>query len=735
MKKYAIATLILLSACTPRLGKTSVDKLVDAMTVEEKVRTVVGTFTDIATPPPVAPGVKNRADYPGSGENTVVSRNQVPGAAGDGYAVPRLGIPAVVYADGPAGVRIDPRRDGDEATYFCTAFPSGTLLASSWDPEAVEQVGEAIGDEAHRYGVDILLAPGMNLQRNPLTGRNFEYYSEDPLVAGITAASYIKGVQSQGVGTSVKHFAANNQELYRNGINEIISERALRELYFRGFELAVKEAQPWTVMSSYNKINGVYASEDRWLLTDILRNEWGFDGFVMSDWFGADDPVEQMKAGNDLLMPGTPYQIEELLEASKSGALPMDVLDTNVKRILQIVAKTPRAQGIVYKNDPDLEAHAAISRRIAAEGMVLLHNDGVLPLKTGGKVALFGNFGYDTQPGGSGSGYVNRAYKVTLDKGLEDAGFQLVAPLAEAYRSHIAQEKALLPEEYFWVIPTASEKKVSIDEVRAAARETDLAVVTIGRMSGEGGDLSAAEGDYFLSAEEKQLLKDVRSNFKKVVVVLNTGAPLELTGVAEFSDAILLAWLPGQEAGHAITDILSGAVNPSGKLPVSLASHYSDIPSSRNFGVSEGELNVVRYEEDLMVGYRYFTRAGVRPLYPFGFGLSYTKFEYSGFKFDGKDFVLTVKNTGSVPGREVVQIYVEKPALSEGRPVRELCAYGKTDVIAPGSSQEIRIQAQRPSIDPLAQWTSEGWKRASGIYRFHAAASSEDLRASINLTL
>ena len=735
MKKYAIATLIIMTACTPKLGKTSVDRLVEAMTVEEKVRTVVGTFTDIATPPPVAPGVTNRADYPGTGENTAVSRNQVPGAAGDGYAVPRLGIPAIVYADGPAGLRIDPRREGDEATYFCTAFPSGTLLASAWDPEVVEQVGEAIGDEVHRYGVDILLAPGMNLQRNPLTGRNFEYYSEDPLVAGITAASFIKGVQSQGVGTSIKHFAANNQELYRNGINEIISERALRELYLRGFELAIKESQPWTVMSSYNKINGVYASEDRWLLTDILRDEWGFDGFVMSDWFGADDPVEQMKAGNDLLMPGTPYQIEELLEAVKNGALSMDVLDTNVKRIMRILAKTPRVQGYAYKNDPDLKAHAAVSRRIAAEGMILLHNDGVLPLKAGRKVALFGNYGYDTQPGGSGSGYVNRAYKVTLDKGLEDAGFQLVAPLAEAYRSHIAQEKALLPEEYFWVIPTASEKKVSLAEVRAAAKETDLAVVTIGRMSGEGGDRSAEEGDYVLSSQEKQLLKDVRTNFKNVVVVLNTGAPLELTGVSELSDAILLAWLPGQEAGHAITDILSGTVNPSGKLPVSLAAKYSDIPSARNFGVSEGEINVVRYEEDLMVGYRYFTTAGVRPLYPFGFGLSYTTFEYSGFKFDGNDLVLKVKNTGSVPGREVAQIYVEKPAISEGRPVRELCAYAKTDVLAPGQTQELRIPVQRPSIDPLAQWTSEGWKRAKGTYRFHAAASSEDLRTSIEIAL
>ncbi|MBO4635088.1 MAG: glycoside hydrolase family 3 protein [Bacteroidales bacterium] len=733
MKRIAFGILILMTACTPKLGKSSLDRVVGAMTVEEKVRTVVGTYTLPATPPPVAPGVNNRADYPGAGENTAISRNQVPGAAGDGYAVPRLGIPAVVYADGPAGLRIDPRREGVERTYFCTAFPTGSLLASAWDPEVVEEVGAAIGDEVHRYGVDVLLAPGMNLQRNPLTGRNFEYYSEDPLLSGTTAAAYVNGVQSQGVGTSVKHFAANNQELYRNGINEIISERALRELYLRGFELAVKESQPWTVMSSYNKINGTYASENRWLLTDVLRDDWGYEGMVMTDWFGADDPVLQMKAGNDLLMPGTPNQIDELLAAVESGALPMEVLDLNVKRILAMAGKTPRVKGYAYKDDPDLEGHAAISRQIAREGMVLLHNNGVLPLQAGRKVALLGTYAYDTQPGGSGSGYVNRAYKVTLDKGLEAAGFPLVESLADAYRKHIAYEKSQLPEEYFWVVPTVSEMPVSDAQLRAAAFETDLALVTLGRMSGEGGDRTATEGDYFLTAQEKQLLSQARKYFKQVVVVLNIGAPVELTGVPALSDAILLAWLPGQEAGHAVADILSGAVSPSGKLPVTLAARYADIPSARNFGVSEGEINVVRYEEDLMVGYRYFTTAGVKPLYPFGFGLSYTSFQYSDFRAEDDVVRLTVTNTGSFPGREVVQIYVEKPALSAGRPVRELCAYAKTATLSPGESQELFIPLKRTSLDPLAQWTPDGWTVAPGTYRLHAAASSEDLRLTLNL--
>lgn len=727
-----MASVLVMAACTPKLGKNDVSKVVAAMTTEEKVRTVVGTFHDLATPPPVAPGVNNRADYPGSGENTAVSRNQVPGAAGDGYDVPRLGIPAVVYADGPAGLRIDPRREGVEKTFFCTAFPTGTLLSSAWDTQTVEEVGKAIGDEVHRYGVDILLAPGLNLQRNPLTGRNFEYYSEDPLVSGLTAAAYVRGVQSQGVGTSVKHFAANNQELYRNGINEIISQRALRELYLRGFEIAVKGSDPWTVMSSYNKINGTYASENGWLLTTVLRDEWGYAGFVMTDWFGADDPVLQMKAGNDLLMPGTPNQIEELLAAVESGLLPMEVLDRNVERILKVLERTPRVKGFAYADDPDLEAHAAVSRKIATEGMVLLHNNGALPLSSGKKVALFGNYGYDTQPGGSGSGYVNRAYKVTLDQGLEAAGYTLDQNLAKAYREHIAYEKSQMPAEYFWVVPTASEYQVSAAQVKGAS-DADLAIVTIGRMSGEGGDRSAAEGDYLLSAQERLLLKQVYKTFhangKPVVVVLNVGAPIDLSGVEELSDAILLAWLPGQEAGHAITDILSGAVNPSGKLPVTLAGKYEDVPSSRNFGVSEGEINTVRYEEDLMVGYRHFTTTGKKALYPFGFGLSYTQFTYSDFSLEGDSLVVTVTNSGKAAGREVVQFYVNKPALTEGRPVRELCAYAKTSVLAPGESTVLTVPI-KGVVNPLEQWADDKWVLAGGTYTFWAAASSEDLRLS-----
>ena len=303
------AAASLLAACssgTPSLKKHNIDKVIDAMTVDEKVRMLVGTCTDPANPPYPAPGTeKKEQEYVEDGINTSSSAKKVLGSAGESYPVARLGVPSIVYADGPAGLRIDPvRADEPDKDYRCTAFPSATLLAATWDTDIVRSVGEAIGEEVLEHGVDIILGPGMNIKRNPLTGRNFEYYSEDPLLTGKMAAAMVGGIQSNGVGTSVKHYAANNQETYRNGINVIVSDRALRELYLRGFEIVVKEAAPWTVMSSYNKINGVYASEDSWLLDDVLRGEWGFDGYVVTDWWGADDPVRQMEARNNLLMPG-----------------------------------------------------------------------------------------------------------------------------------------------------------------------------------------------------------------------------------------------------------------------------------------------------------------------------------------------------------------------------------------------------------------------------------------------
>ena len=627
-----------------------------------------------------------------SGDNAVIgaTKSLVPGAAGTTYPLDSLGIPAVVLADGPAGLRIDATREGDSATYYCTHFPIGTLLASTWNTKLVEEVGQAIGEEVKEYGADVLLAPALNIMRNPLCGRNFEYYSEDPVVAGKTAGAYIKGVQKNDVGTSIKHFAANNQETNRMNTDARISQRALREIYLKGFEIAIKESKPWTVMTSYNYINGTYASESKDLVETILRDEWGYEGTVMTDWFGGKDGAKQMWAGNDMLQPGKKEQFDSIVAGVKSGKLAEADLDRNVK--------SPRFQGYKYSNKPDLKAHAAVTRQSAAEGMVLMRNEKALPFAENVKnVALYGNTSYDFIAGGTGSGNVNHAYVVSLLDGLKNGGYTVSEELKTAYESYLADAKkkaeAALEEQAkkdpknamlvkFLPQPLPAEKLFTPDELTKQAEASDIAVITLGRLSGEFLDRKVA--DFNLSDSERQLLQQVCDVYhkanKQVIVLLNIGGVIETASWKDMPDAILCAWQAGQEGGNSVVDVLSGKQSPSGKFTMTWPIKFTDAYSSKNFPIDEdpridmlnqGKKGNVRnvdyteYEEDVYVGYRYFDSFDVPVSYPFGYGLSYTTFEYSDAKIEQKndiyDVTVTIKNTGDREGKEVVELYVALP--------------------------------------------------------------------------
>lgn len=725
----------------PQLGKDSIDEVISAMTLEEKVRFVVGTAKMHPNPPYPAPGTFMRPPAPENNEVVTFStETKVKGAAGESFPVTRLRIPSIVYADGPAGVRIDPTREGSVEQYYATAFPIATLLASSWDVNLVKQVGEAMGKEVLEYGVDILLAPGMNIHRNPLTGRNFEYYSEDPLLSGKMAAALVNGIQSNGVGTSIKHFAANNQETYRNGINVKVSERCLREIYLKGFEIALKESSPWTVMSSYNKINGEYASESHDLLTKLLRDEWGYSGFVLTDWWAEHDPVEQMKAGNDLLMPGTEEQIQAIISAVNEGKLDEEIINRNVKNILQGIIKMPAFRNYAYSNKPDLTNHAELVRASAAESMILLENkNDALPISEQKKIALFGVASYDIIVGGSGSGYVYKSHKISLEEGLNKAGYQTDETLSHLYKTYIEQQKKILPAENFWHVPVVSETMIENEEIERLALDSDIAILTIGRNSGEGDDRKLEKGDYYLTDIERSLIEEVVAAFKKqekeTIVVLNIGGVIEMTDWKNLPDAILLAWQPGQEGGYAIADVLTGKVNPSGKLPMTFPKQYADVPSAGNFPWSDNDPSVVKYVEDIFVGYRYYNTYHVNPLYEFGYGLSYTQFKYSDLTFTESDddilISVTVKNNGKTPGKEVVQLYVTPPNGSLKKPAEELKAFGKTTLLQPDESQTLSFLLKP---EDLASYHEEhaAWITDTGIYTIKIGSSSKEIRLSKN---
>lgn len=744
----AIPTLV--CAQQPQLGKDPLEKVINAMTLDEKLDLLIGSGGNAKTEASAT-----------IGNSSVL----VPGAAGQLNAIPRLGIPNTVLADGPAGLRIQPKRNGTTKTFYCTHFPIETVMSSTWNSNLVKAVGAAIGDEVKHYGVDVLLAPATNIQRNPLNGRNFEYYSEDPLLAGKITAAMIAGVQSNGVGTSLKHFALNNQETNRTNNNVIGNPRTFREIYLKPFEIAIKESHPWTVMTSYNKINGTYTSERADLLTEILRHEWGFNGMVMTDWYGGQHATMQMEAGNDLLMPGKLSQREELRKAILNGNLSMEIIDRNIKNILEYIIKTPHYNGYVADNNPDLKAHAQVTRNAAIEGMVLLKNNrNALPFTKNIKnLAAFGFTSYDFIAGGTGSGDVNHAYVVSLIDGLKNGGFSIDESIKKSYEEYIPDAKAKMPKPTgqlaaFLPKKLIPEMELPDAEILNAAKNDDAAVITIGKTSGEFGDRSI-KTNFNLTEAEKKMISDVTRIFhkegKKVVVILNVCGVIETQSWISQPDAVLISWLPGQEGGNSVTDIISGKESPSGRLPMTWPLSYNDVPSKNDFPdpdeISDDELmnslkgftelrtegtrknfDFTTYNDGIYVGYRYYTTKNIPISFPFGYGMSYTSFEYSkpNIEKDGNGNIkvsVNVRNNGKMAGKEVVQVYVSAPGKDMDKPARELKGFAKTKRLAIGESETVIINIP---FESLASFNDQSncWQVESGIYKVMVAKNAADLK-------
>lgn len=734
----------------PQLNANNIEEVIKAMTLEEKAQLLVGGGND---------------GFVGSGAMLGHQKKFVPGAAGTTVAIPRLGIPATVQCDGPAGVHIDAHREGDSRNYYATGFPVGTCLASTWNTDLVRKVGEAIGNETLEYGCDVVLGPGMNLHRNPLCGRNFEYYSEDPVVTGLMGTAFVLGVQSLGVGVSAKHFAVNSQESDRTRVDERLSQRALRELYLKGFEMMVRKSNPWTIMSAYNKINGIYAQGNKDLLTNILRNDWGYKGIVETDWIGKreDLPVEQeVAAGNDLMMPGYPAQVKDIVNAVKSGKLDVNDVDRNVRRMLEYIVKTPRFKGYKYSGEPDLKAHAAITRQSSTEGMVLLKNNAALPIRGLKTVALFGVNSYDFMSGGLGSGAVNVGYSVDMVTGLKNIGVATTPQLTEIYQNYVKYAKAKLKADknpMMWFLNQGQPKLDEIDITeRCVANEepkADAAIITIGRQAGEGMDRQI-NGEFNLSKTEQDMIFRVSDAFhakgKKVIVIINSGSVMETASWRDRVDAILVAWQPGIEGGNSVADILTGKVNPSGKLTMTWPIAATDHPSTANFakeydmytyknmeGWGKGNIPGVdfsNHEEDIYVGYRYFDTFKKDVAYPFGFGLSYTTFEMGkpSVKANGKNIEVsvTVKNTGKVAGKQVAQVYVTAPKGAYEKPAKELKAFGKTRELKPGESQTLKMTLEKRDLASFDEANSQ-WKVDAGNYLFQVGTDVESIKGTATL--
>lgn len=772
MKRLLTALLLVamqvnLHAQDLKLTRENIPEIVSAMTTEEKVDLVVGCGAGWGNPDA-----------------------KFPGTAGWTRTVPRLGIPSIYFADGPQGVNMAQAREYDTADYSCTFFLSGSTLATSWDVDAAQAIGQAIGQELKERGLDVILGPGMNLHRNILCGRNQEYFSEDPLLSGKLAAAWIRGAQSNGIATSLKHFAVNNQETNRKENDSRVSQRALRELYLKGFEIAVKEGNPWTVMGSYNYVNGVHACENEWLLTDVLRREWGWRGVVMSDWDGVVRQADAVSAGCDLIEPGTEADRTALLAALEDGSLSMENLDRNVRNILELVVKCPSFSGYRFSNGIDRIGHQKLLRRVATESMVLLKNErSVLPLKPGA-VGLYGVSSYDLIPANMGvNGVNNGVYHVSLVQGLREAGFTVCPSVLREYTTYIAAEKEKIvsayppvykqffryprPEE---IIPGSGEAAaedlgaLTVDlglkqrsntprqSLMEQAEANEAAIITLSRSTGEAFDRAASE--FALTTSEKTLIDSLSSAFhafgKPVIVLLNVPAPIETVSWRDKVDAILLVGQPGERAGESIADALTGTVAPSGRLADSWPVHYGDAPADKNFPSEVGQdlkslitpratregrelvrnIDYTDYEEGIYVGYRYFTTSMTDVAYPFGYGLSYTFFNYEkpSVEASADGFVarVTVRNSGSVPGREVLQLYVSAPSGGLDKPARELKGFVKTRLLAPGESETVEIPV---SLQDLASWNEKKacWETARGVYHFCIGLSADKMQTDCSV--
>ena len=651
-------------------------------------------------------------------------------------AVERLGIPSIMMADGPHGLRkeMDAEEKGllSNPSYPATCFPTAAAVACSWDTELMQRLGEALGDECLAAGVSILLGPGVNIKRSPLCGRNFEYYSEDPFLAGKLAAGFINGVQSRGVGTSLKHFAANNQETQRLTTDTLVDERTLREIYLANFETAVKEAAPWTLMCAYNKLDGEFCSENRRLLTEILRDEWGFEGFVMSDWGAVNERDDGVLAGLDLEMPaGGEDSLTKLISAVKSGKLLESVLDTSVERILKIVFRG--AEGRRENVSFDRDGHHALARNIAGECMVLLKNEGVLPLKKEGRLAVIGAFAAKPRIQGGGSSRINPTMlSVPLEELERSAGSGVKISYSEGY--HLDEDYDDFGSGFESVCDLPDEKLIR--EAAEAACAADTAVLFLGlpdKFESEGYDRTHMR----LPRGQLELLDAVAKAAKSVVVVLFNGSPIEMPWLGSVG-GVLEAGLAGQASGGAVADILFGSVNPCGKLAETYPKSVSDNPSYLYF---PGTRNRAEYREGIFVGYRYYEKKMTEPLFPFGFGLSYSSFAYTDIKTDFPEIdetdrltvTASVKNIGQTAGKETVQFYVRKVGSGIPRPEKELKGFVKV-FLEPNEEKSVSVTLGKRAF---AFWGEESgnWQVETGEHQILVGGSSADtpLRASVKV--